>query len=78
MAFRDRRHGVLGGGDLSSNTSADFATSDDGGRTWTLTTKPPVQGTIFCLAYIRGKRHGEHEDGGNNRNEYGDESDRAV
>lgn len=71
VAFRDPRHGVLGGGDLNSNTSADFASSDDGGRTWTLTSKPPVAGTIFCLAYIRGNRHGEHED-------WGDERDRAV
>ena len=42
--------------------SADAATSDDGGRTWTLTKKPPVQGAIFCLAYARGIRH-RNEDG---------------
>ena len=59
VAFRDRFHGVVGGGDLAVNTSADLAASDDGGRTWTLTNKPPVQGSIFCLAYIRGMRHGE-------------------
>ena len=78
VAFRDPRHGVLGGGDLNSDTSADMATSDDGGRTWTLTTKPPVEGTIFCLAYIRGNRHGEHEEFGDDGEEYGDERDRAV
>ena len=57
VAFRDSRHGIVGGGDLSSNTSADTAISDDGGRTWTLTNAPPLQGAIFCLAYIRGAQH---------------------
>jgi len=60
VAFRDQRHGVVGGGDLATNISADMATSNDGGRTWTLTTKPPVQGSIFCLAYVRG-RHSDDE-----------------
>jgi photosystem II stability/assembly factor-like uncharacterized protein len=62
VAFRDPQHGILGGGDLASNSSADMATSDDGGRTWTLTNPPPVQGTIFCLAYVRGFRHGEDQE----------------
>jgi photosystem II stability/assembly factor-like uncharacterized protein len=57
VAFRDSRHGILGGGDLASNDSAETATSDDGGQTWTLTNKPPVQGAIFCLAYVRGQRY---------------------
>jgi photosystem II stability/assembly factor-like uncharacterized protein len=61
VAFRDSRHGIVGGGDLASNDSADTATSDDGGQTWTLTNKPPVQGAIFCLAYARGKRHDDDE-----------------
>ncbi|MGA8034445.1 MAG: hypothetical protein WA823_08920 [Candidatus Acidiferrales bacterium] len=56
VAFRDSRHGILGGGDLGSNASAETATSDDGGQTWTLTNKPPLQGAIFCLAYVRGQR----------------------
>jgi photosystem II stability/assembly factor-like uncharacterized protein len=66
VAFRDGWHGIVGGGDLASNSSADAATSDDGGRTWTLTAAPPVQGAIFCLAYVRGTRHGdegEEDDG---------------
>ena len=72
VAFRDRFHGVVGGGDLAVNTSADMATSDDGGRTWTPTsTPPPVQGSIFCLAYIRGMRHGDDEGSS-------DEHDHAV
>ena len=57
VAFRDASHGIVGGGDLASNSSADAATSDDGGQTWTLTSPPPVQGSIFCLAYVQGKHH---------------------
>jgi photosystem II stability/assembly factor-like uncharacterized protein len=71
VAFRDSRHGIVGGGDLASNDNADAATSDDGGQTWTLTNKPPVQGAIFCLAYIRGNRLGDDE-------EFGEEHERTV
>jgi hypothetical protein len=63
VAFRDPWNGSVGGGDLSNNNSADAATSMDGGRTWTLTKKPPVQGAIFCLAYVQG-RHREDDDQG--------------
>ena len=56
MAFRDDMHGIVGGGDLASNKAAVTATSSDGGQTWTLTNKPPVSGTIFCLAYVQGMR----------------------
>jgi len=62
VAFRDPWHGVVGGGDLASNSSADMATSDDGGRTWTLTKQPPVQGAIFCLAYVQGLGHGDDDE----------------
>jgi photosystem II stability/assembly factor-like uncharacterized protein len=55
--FRDAKHGILGGGDLSSNTSAQVATSNDGGQTWSLTNTPPVDGAIFCLAYVNGNGH---------------------
>ena len=71
VAFRDPRHGIVGGGDLASNDSAGTATSDNGGQTWTLTNKPPVQGAIFCLAYVRGTRHGDEED-------FGEGQDHAV
>ena len=71
VAFRDPRNGIVGGGDLASNNAADTATSNDGGQTWTLTNKPPVQGAIFCLAYVRGIRHGLDE-------EVGQEHDHAV
>ena len=79
VAFRDSRNGIVGGGDLASNTAADTATSNDGGKTWTLTNKPPVQGAIFCLSYVRGARN--NEDDGNGRgedNEVGHQNDRAV
>ncbi|MGA7853540.1 MAG: hypothetical protein WCA15_09455 [Candidatus Acidiferrales bacterium] len=89
VAFRDSEHGILGGGDLNSNASADAATSDDGGRTWTLTNKPPISGAIFCLAYVNGiPREGDDDGGGgrgDNRAEYGNggswfghDFDRAV
>jgi photosystem II stability/assembly factor-like uncharacterized protein len=83
VAFRDSRHGILGGGDLDSNTSADAASSDDGGRTWTLTTAPPLQGAIFCLAYVRGTQHSEEDGFGeefNHRDDQGrgEEFERTV
>jgi photosystem II stability/assembly factor-like uncharacterized protein len=54
VAFRDSMNGIVGGGDLAVNTSADAATSNDGGQTWTLTNKPPVAGAIFGLSYANG------------------------
>ena len=62
VAFRDAWHGILGGGDLASNDSAETATSDDGGQTWILTKKPPVKGAVFCVAYVRGKCHRNDEE----------------
>jgi len=74
VAFRDPRNGIVGGGDLATNDAADTATSHDGGQTWMLTNKPPVQGAIFCLAYVRGIRHGEDE----GDEEAGQQHDHAV
>jgi len=62
VAFRDSMNGILGGGDLSNNSSAETATSSDGGQTWTLTNQPPVRVAIFCLAYAGGL-HPEAGDG---------------
>jgi photosystem II stability/assembly factor-like uncharacterized protein len=62
VAFRDPQHGIVGGGDLANNDSADAATTSDGGQTWTLTNKPPVKGAIFCLAYARGIPHPDEHD----------------
>jgi hypothetical protein len=64
VAFRDPWHGMVGGGDLAANDAADAATSRDGGATWTLTKKPPVQGAIFCLSYVQGAGHGNDDHGG--------------
>jgi photosystem II stability/assembly factor-like uncharacterized protein len=63
VAFRNPENGIVGGGDLASNTSADMATSRDGGQTWQLTNKPPVKGAIFCLSYVHGTRHGGVKEG---------------
>jgi hypothetical protein len=54
VAFRDAWHGIVGGGDLATNDSIQVATSGDGGHTWTLTKKPPIDGAIFALAYASG------------------------
>jgi len=64
VAFRNPWNGMVAGGDLASNSSADAATSDDGGMNWTLTNPPPVAGSIFCLAYVQGTgQSGEVEPG---------------
>jgi len=54
IAFRDALHGIVGGGDLdpADPNNAATAVSSDGGKTWTLTNKPPVTGAIFGLAYV--------------------------
>src|SRR6266478_4467424 len=56
IAFRDARHGILGGGDLFNPTgvSNNFARSSDGGVTWELATPAPINEAIFGLAYAQG------------------------
>jgi photosystem II stability/assembly factor-like uncharacterized protein len=73
VAFRDPWHGIVGGGDLATAhpNHANAATSNDGGQTWIRTTKPPVKGAIFGLAYARGIHHGDFE-------EVDEERDRTV
>jgi photosystem II stability/assembly factor-like uncharacterized protein len=71
VAFRDSRHGIVGGGDLdpSDPNNAATAISNDGGMTWKLTNRPPITGAIFGLAYAQGvgdedgsdREQGEHE-----------------
>jgi hypothetical protein len=55
IAFRDPLHGIVGGGDLDPNypDNARTAVSHDGGKTWTITNRPPVTGAIFGLSYVR-------------------------
>jgi len=78
VAFRDPWHGIVGGGDLTTNSAAQAAVSGDGGRTWKLTNKPPIPGAIFCLAYARGLE--QHDDWNNSDMEDrpGHEYDRIV
>jgi photosystem II stability/assembly factor-like uncharacterized protein len=55
--FRDARHGILGGGELTApaRPSNNVARSSDGGRTWTLATGTSFPGPVFGLTYVRGK-----------------------
>lgn len=53
VAFRDAKHGMVGGGDLDP-TAPPFdqtATSSDGGKTWVVTPQQPNIGTVFGLSY---------------------------
>lgn len=56
VAFRDARNGIIGGGNLDPKHPDDAAaaTSQDGGKTWALTKKPPVTGAIYGLSYVGG------------------------
>ena len=86
VAFRDPWHGIVGGGDLnpSDPNNAATAASDDGGRTWKLTNKPPVTGAIFGLSYVRRAGHGDDQEGdydrhtGHGDQEGGDDERHAV
>jgi photosystem II stability/assembly factor-like uncharacterized protein len=86
VAFRDPWHGIVGGGDLnpSDPNNAATAASDDGGRTWKHTNKPPVTGAIFGLSYVRRAGHGDDQEGDDDRHtghgdqEGGDDERHAV
>jgi photosystem II stability/assembly factor-like uncharacterized protein len=77
IAFRDARHGILGGGDLgAAGVVNNFARSHDGGRTWELTTPAPIPGAIFTTAYAgHGTGHegwgGDDDDDGFEENGHG-------
>jgi photosystem II stability/assembly factor-like uncharacterized protein len=53
VAFRDARHGMVGGGDLDPGASPfdQTATSSDGGKIWAVTPQQPNIGTVFGLSY---------------------------
>jgi photosystem II stability/assembly factor-like uncharacterized protein len=76
VAFRDPQHGIVGGGDLAKGdpNHADTITSNDGGKTWQFTNKPPVKGAIFCLSYVHGNGHDDVKD----MKDGDDPGDRAV
>jgi photosystem II stability/assembly factor-like uncharacterized protein len=54
VEFRDRFHGILGGGDVVASTTpqVNVARSKDGGVTWALTTPTPFTGAVYGLAYV--------------------------
>jgi photosystem II stability/assembly factor-like uncharacterized protein len=64
IAFRDHRHGILGGGELAApnNLSNNFARSRDGGKTWRLAAQTPFPGAIFGLSYALGGGHDHGDD----------------
>ncbi|HUM13562.1 MAG TPA: hypothetical protein VLT82_21625 [Myxococcaceae bacterium] len=65
IAFRDARHGILGGGDfLAAGVVPNFARSNDGGRTWVLGTSAPIPGAIYGLAYAGHGKGGDDDDEG--------------
>jgi photosystem II stability/assembly factor-like uncharacterized protein len=64
VRFRDRRHGIISGGDVATPTvpQDNFARSSDGGETWQLGTPTPFPGPAYGIAYV--PRHGHHDDHG--------------
>ena len=60
VGFRDKRNGMLGGGSLDPKHSgnAAAAVSHDGGKTWTITNPPPVNGAIYGLSYVSAGKDG--------------------
>jgi len=58
LDFRDRFHGILGGGDIIASTEPQLnvARSSDGGRSWTLATPTPFPGAVYGLTYVPGHK----------------------
>ena len=56
VAFRDAHNGILGGGNLDpkQRDQAAAAVSRDGGKSWKITSEPPVSGAIYGLSYVGG------------------------
>jgi photosystem II stability/assembly factor-like uncharacterized protein len=56
--FRDRFHGIAGGGDVvaSDVPQRNIARSTDGGNTWTRATSTPFRGAVYGLSYVPGQR----------------------
>jgi photosystem II stability/assembly factor-like uncharacterized protein len=54
--FRDRLHGILGGGELLDQTNLldNVAVTSDGGKTWTSAAGAPFPGSIYGLTYVSG------------------------
>jgi photosystem II stability/assembly factor-like uncharacterized protein len=62
VAFRNRRHGIIAGGDILApdEPSDNVAVSDDGGKTWKLVEGTPFPGAAYGLSYVGAGPHGEH------------------
>jgi sugar lactone lactonase YvrE len=82
VAFQDAQHGILGAGELAAPTAfADtVARSQDGGKSWQLTTRPPFPGAVYGLSYaVTHQRHRDDTAANANSNDEGRrESDRLV
>jgi photosystem II stability/assembly factor-like uncharacterized protein len=65
ILFRDRRHGILGGGDVAALTvqQENFARSSDSGKTWELATPTPFPGPIYGMGYVGQGRGDDDRDG---------------
>lgn len=58
LAFRDDRHGFALGGriaDPRDTTAVNVAVTTDGGRTWTVATRPPLAGAVYGAALSPGR-----------------------
>ena len=57
IAFRDRRHGIIVGGDILNADVArrNVAVSEDGGRTWRLRPHTPFPGAAYGVSYVHGR-----------------------
>jgi photosystem II stability/assembly factor-like uncharacterized protein len=53
VAFQNRRHGIIAGGDLdpAAEPFDNIATTNDGGATWEVGARAPI-GTIYGIAYV--------------------------
>jgi photosystem II stability/assembly factor-like uncharacterized protein len=58
VSFRDRLHGLIGGGNVADTAGGqrNVARTGDGGRTWRLVTPTPFPGAIYGLTYVPGQR----------------------
>lgn len=56
LAFRDAEHGAALGGDIGAPDAFtdNVALTDDGGRSWTLASRPPFSGAVYGSAYVPG------------------------
>lgn len=54
VLFRDRDHGIVSGGEVTTPTvqQENFARTSDGGLTWTLATPAPFPGAAYALTYV--------------------------